>query len=121
VESVSATPSGLLLLLKRSTGLANLRAAGSTSQPQGYRLQMPWIETSHEDEWEGAMAALRDEVVDPATGRVDWIMRVHSLDPGSLRAHHVLYRQAMTGTATLRKVDREMIALVVSRVNGCDY
>jgi AhpD family alkylhydroperoxidase len=32
-----------------------------------------------------------------------------------------LYRQAMRGTRTLRKVEREMIALVVSRVNECHY
>ena len=82
---------------------------------------MPWIETPHEDEWQGPLAELRDRVADPATGRVDWIMRVHSLDPGSLEAHDVLYRQAMRGTASLRKVDREMIALVVSKVNACHY
>lgn len=86
-----------------------------------YRRLMPWIETIHEDEWEGTLADLRQRVTDPGNGRVDWIMRVHSLDPGSLEAHDVLYRQAMKSTATLRKVDREMIALVVSDVNGCDY
>lgn len=82
---------------------------------------MPWIETLHEDDWEGELAPLKDEVTDPATGRVDWIMRIHSLDAGSLNAHNVLYRQAMKGTATLRKVEREMIALVVSGVNQCHY
>jgi alkylhydroperoxidase family enzyme len=82
---------------------------------------MPWIETIHEDNWENELIDLKDQVADPKTGRVDWIMRVHSLDPGSLQAHHVLYRQVMRGTASLRKVDREMIALVVSKVNGCHY
>ena len=82
---------------------------------------MPWIETFHEDDWEGDLAPLKDEVTDPVTGRVDWIMRIHSLDAGSLNAHNVLYRQAMRGTATLRKVEREMIALVVSGVNQCHY
>jgi alkylhydroperoxidase family enzyme len=48
-------------------------------------------------------------------------MRIHALDPGSLAAHNALYRQAMKGTKTLRKVDREMIALVVSGVNECHY
>jgi uncharacterized peroxidase-related enzyme len=38
-----------------------------------------------------------------------------------MNAHYVLYRQAMTGTATLRKVEREMLAFVVSRVNDCQY
>jgi alkylhydroperoxidase family enzyme len=82
---------------------------------------MPWIEAPHEDEWPPDMDGLKDEVNDPVHGRVDWIMRIHALDPGSLAAHNTLYRQAMKGTKTLRKVDREMIAVVVSQVNDCHY
>lgn len=82
---------------------------------------MPWIETPHEDAWTGRLAELKTEVVDPKWDRVDWIMRVHALDAGSMEAHNVLYRQAMTGTATLRKVEREMIAVVVSQANDCHY
>jgi len=86
-----------------------------------YRLLMPWIEAPHEDDWEGELADLKPEVADPDTGRVDWIMRIHALDSGSLRAHNILYRQAMKGTKTLRKVEREMIALAVSQANDCHY
>ena len=82
---------------------------------------MPWIEAPHEDEWDESAASLKAEVTDPKWDRVDWIMRIHALDPGSMYAHNVLYRQAMKGTSTLRKVDREMIALVVSQVNDCHY
>ncbi len=82
---------------------------------------MPWIDAPHEDEWPEGMAALKDEVIDPKWNRVDWIMRIHALDEGSMVAHNILYRQAMKGTASLRKVDREMIALVVSSVNECHY
>lgn len=82
---------------------------------------MPWIEAPHEDEWEEDLAGLKDEVLDPVHGRVDWIMRIHALDPGSLNAHNVLYRQAMKGTKTLRKAEREMIAVVVSQTNDCHY
>jgi len=48
-------------------------------------------------------------------------MAVHSLDAGSMKAHLALYQQAMRGTKSLRKVEREMIALVVSKTNGCHY
>lgn len=82
---------------------------------------MPWIDAPHEDHWPDSAEELKEEVVDPTWNRVDWIMRIHALDPGSMRAHNTLYRQAMKGTATLRKVEREMIALVVSKVNGCHY
>ena len=82
---------------------------------------MAWIEAPHEDDWEDEFGSLREEVTDPGFGRVDWIMRIHALDAGSMNAHQVLYRQAMRSTATLRKVEREMIAVVVSRANDCHY
>ena len=82
---------------------------------------MSWIETIDDGEWDGELASLRDRVADPKTGRVDHIMGVHSLNPRSLAAHDTLYRSAMRGTATLRKVDREIIALVVSTINECHY
>lgn len=82
---------------------------------------MPWIETPHEDEWGPEFDQLKPQVIDPVFDRVDWIMRIHALDAGSMSAHHVLYRQAMRGTKTLRKVEREMIALIVSGVNDCHY
>lgn len=82
---------------------------------------MPWIEAPHEDEWGEDMSELKDEVTDPTHERVDWIMRIHALDAGSMDAHNVLYRQAMKGTKTLRKVEREMLAIVVSQANDCHY
>lgn len=86
-----------------------------------YSHRVPWIEAPHEDEWGDEFAELKPDVLDRTYGRVDWIMRIHALDAGSMRAHEVLYRQAMRSTATLRKVEREMIAVVVSQINGCHY
>jgi alkylhydroperoxidase family enzyme len=82
---------------------------------------VPWIEAPHEDEWEDELARLKERVIDPKWNRVDWIMRIHGLDVGSLEAHDILYRQAMKSTRTLRKVEREMIAVVVSGINECHY
>lgn len=82
---------------------------------------MPWIQAPHEDEWEDELAQLKERVIDPKWKRVDWIMRIHGLDAGSLEAHDILYRQAMKSTRTLRKVEREMIAVVVSGINECHY
>jgi alkylhydroperoxidase family enzyme len=82
---------------------------------------MAWIENVDISQWHGDLAELRNRVVDPATGQADNILTVHSLDAGSLRAHLNLYTQAMRGTSSLPKVDREMIALVVSKINGCHY
>ncbi|NND01250.1 MAG: hypothetical protein HKN91_00545 [Acidimicrobiia bacterium] len=82
---------------------------------------MAWIETIREDEWDGPLGDLYDSVADVAVGRVDNIMQIHSLNPAALASHNALYRSAMAGTKTLRKVERELIALIVSRLNDCHY
>jgi alkylhydroperoxidase family enzyme len=81
----------------------------------------PWIETVPDDEWEGDLAPLYDAVVDRTHGRVDHIMAVHSLNPRGLAAHNGLYASAMAGTGSLRKAERELIALAVSLENHCHY
>ena len=82
---------------------------------------MAWIETIPENEWEGELADLYPDVADKSQDRVDNIMQIHSLNPTALAAHDALYRSAMRGTPTLRKVERELIAYVVSQANDCHY
>lgn len=79
------------------------------------------IEVVPDHEWTGELAALHPHVVDPTYERVDNIMAVHSLNPQGMAAHQALYLSAMRGTPTLRKVERELIALVVSLENECHY
>jgi len=83
---------------------------------------MAWIDTVPDDEWtEGVLGDLHGEVVDRTYGRVDNIMSIHSLNPKGLAAHAGLYASAMSGTKSLRKVERELVALVVSQINDCHY
>lgn len=82
---------------------------------------MAWIKTIPSDEWEGELAAQAPTVRDPQTHRVDSIMGIHSLNPRAMTAHNALYTSAMAGTKSLRKVDRELVALVVSQLNDCHY
>ena len=82
---------------------------------------MARIKVIPEDSWDGALGELYPRVVDRTYGRVDNILAVHSLNPRSMAAHQGLYESAMAGTATLRKVERELIALVVSLENDCHY
>ena len=82
---------------------------------------MAWIETPREDTWEGDLVDLYAQLVDREHDRVDNIMQIHALNPRAMAAHQALYVSAMAGTKNLRKVDREMIALVVSAVNECHY
>ena len=72
-------------------------------------------------EGDEGLEAIFDSARDPATGALDEIMRVHSLHPAGLEAHLGLYGAVMRGTPGLRRVERELIALVVSGLNGCHY
>ncbi len=82
---------------------------------------MAWIETKREDDWDGRLGELYGRIVDREHDRVDNIMQIHSLDPAAMEGHLAVYSAAMSGTKTLRKVDRELIALVVSDINNCHY
>ena len=84
---------------------------------------MSWIRVVPDSAWPSTdgLAEQYERVVDRTFERVDNIMAIHSLNPASLAAHNALYTSAMSGTATLRKVEREMIAMVVSLENHCHY
>lgn len=82
---------------------------------------MAWIPAPTPDECAPETAELLRAHADPDTGEVDEILRVHALDPRGLEGHLAVYQAAMRGTAGLRKVDRELVALVVSQLNGCHY
>lgn len=81
---------------------------------------MAWIRTIEEDDAAGELQALYAQT-GRRGGTVDNILKVHSLHPAGMRAHFGLYRAAMQGTDGLPRVEREMIALTVSAVNGCHY
>ena len=74
-----------------------------------------WIETVPETDWDKDtyLSVLLEKVKDKENGRVDNIMAVHSINPKSLEAHNALYSSAMSGTASLRKVERELILSLI--------
>lgn len=82
---------------------------------------MTWIDIIPEDEADEELSALYNRARDPASGQIDNILAIHSLHPRGLVAHLELYQAVMAGTPTLRRVEREMIAVVVSRINDCHY
>lgn len=61
--------------------------------------------------------------VEEETGEVDNVLKVHGLRPETLRAHLDLYKTAMHPRhgAGLSRRERELIAVAVSRANGCHY
>ena len=82
---------------------------------------MAWIEVIDEGDAHGTLARMYTQLVDPESQQVDNILKIHSLLPAGLRAHLQLYSHAMAGTPALPKVERELIALTVSKINGCHY
>jgi len=81
---------------------------------------MAWIEVIHEGEANGRLKELYDKYRE-AWGGVDNILKIHSLNVRSLEAHYNLYAHLMRGPSDLSKVQREMIAVVVSALNRCHY
>lgn len=81
---------------------------------------MAWIRTIDEDEADGRLEKLYRKLREP-WGGVDNVLKVHSLHPDSLKAHFELYKTLMRGRSPLSRVQREMIAVVVSAANRCHY
>ena len=81
---------------------------------------MAWIPMIQEDKAESALKEWYDKLREP-WGGVDNIMKIHSLNINTLKGHFEIYLSAMKGTKDLSQKQREMIAVVVSKVNQCHY
>jgi alkylhydroperoxidase family enzyme len=51
----------------------------------------------------------------------DNIVRISGVQSRVMKAHYDLYREIMIQRGTLSRVQKEMIAVVVSALNGCHY
>ena len=51
----------------------------------------------------------------------DNIIQVHCMHPEVMRLHYELYLRLMHKAGPLSRVQREMVAIVVSVENGCHY
>ena len=82
---------------------------------------MAWIETVPPEAAEGLLKRLYDAAVKRA-GKVFNVIRIQSLRPETLRASTQLYVEVMhSAKSPLSRIQREMIATVVSRANSCHY
>lgn len=76
-----------------------------------------WIETVPDDKATGELADCYRRLSHP----VAHILRASSVNPAVLRTHYDLYRAIMFGPSPLTRVQREMVATVVSLLNQCHY
>lgn len=81
---------------------------------------MAWIKTIEVDGAQGPLKSEYEQAVQRA-GKVFNILKVQSLNPRTLRASMQLYAATMHAPAELSRAEREMLATVVSQVNGCFY
>ena len=81
---------------------------------------MPWIQTIAPPEATGRLKKSYDAAQGRA-GRVFGIVRTMSLAPSILDASMGLYQRIMFAKEGLTRVQRELLATVVSRVNDCHY
>jgi len=81
---------------------------------------MAWIKCVEEKE---ALGKLKEhyEHIKRTRGKIANILKVQSLNPDALKAHLDLYLALMFGKSGLTRIQREMIATVVSATNNCDY
>jgi len=81
---------------------------------------MAYIEIVDEVHAEGKLGELYKRFGNP-DGTVDNVLRVHSLNPESLEAHCAVYVQSMHRPGPVSRAEREIVGVVVSRINGCNY
>jgi uncharacterized peroxidase-related enzyme len=81
-----------------------------------------WIRPVSPDEANATLAAIYARIASGSSaGRVSALWRTGGLDPAALDALHAHYRTLMAEPAPLSPAQAEMIAVVVSAVNGCGY
>jgi alkylhydroperoxidase family enzyme len=81
---------------------------------------MAYIPYIRDEEASSPLRELYDRFRD-SNGQLDHILRIHGPNPASLTAHYELYETLMRGRSELTRVQREMIAVVVSAINNCHY
>ena len=81
---------------------------------------MAWIKTVADDEATGTLKVLF-EAARKRAGHVFNIVRVMSPNPQTLRASIGFYQAAMFRDSPLSRALRELLAVIVSKTNRCDY
>jgi len=81
---------------------------------------MSWIKTVPENKAEGLLAEIYDQTR-AKFGHVINLVKIQSLSPETMSFGKQMYAHLMTKPGGLTRLQRVLIATVVSRVNGCYY
>jgi uncharacterized peroxidase-related enzyme len=81
---------------------------------------MPWIKQIDQENAEDKLKEVYSKLAENR-GKVSNIMKIHSLDPDTMKNHLDMYMSIMFNNNTLDREERELIAVVVSGLNSCSY
>ncbi len=81
---------------------------------------MPYIDIIQHEQAEGELREIYDGLIE-SRGKIAEVHKIQSLNPRSIVNHMDLYMTIMFGQSPIKRVHREMMAVVVSRANQCQY
>jgi len=81
---------------------------------------MAWIKVIDKTDESTELGKIFSEI-EKKRGKLSNILKVHSLKPSTMQAHLDLYLAIMFNKSKLKRELKEMIAVVISRLNGCQY
>ncbi len=81
---------------------------------------MAYIEVIQHEEAEGRLKEIYDGLV-KKRGKLAEVHKIQSLNPESIMNHMDLYMTVMFGKSPLKRYQREMMAVIVSVSNNCEY
>lgn len=81
---------------------------------------MAWIKQINEKDASGKLKEVYDEIMN-TRGKISNIMKIHSLDIVSMKNHLDLYLSIVIKDSNISHEEKELIAVVVSSLNNCNY
>lgn len=81
---------------------------------------MAYIKVISESEADGKLKEVYQQI-SSARGKLSNIMKIHSLMPDTMIKHLDLYLSIMFSNSNLSREEKEILAVVVSKLNNCDY
>lgn len=81
---------------------------------------MPKIKVIHPEEAKGRLKEIYDKL-EAKRGQLAEVHKIQSLRPESIVMHIDLYMEIMYSKSQLSRAQREMMAVIVSQENNCEY
>lgn len=81
---------------------------------------MAYIDVINYENATGELKTIYDHLIS-TRGKLADVHTIQSLNPATILSHMNLYKDIMFGQSPLKRYQREMMAVVVSSVNQCEY